>query len=315
MPAHIAAGVDGSLESLAAADWAAREALLRGAPLRLVHAWQWPARVGGVRPTDDTQQEWAERLLEEAREHLTGLHPDLTVTADLLPDTPAPALLGAAGRAELLALGSRGLGGLTGFLLGSTALEVLAGAERPVVLVRPGEQGEEPSRTAAAHREVVLGLDPREACDEVIEFAFAAADRRRVPLRAVHSWNAPWTAPPRHPVLASHTYAGGQPSPAVDPRHEEDARLALADALKPWREKFPAVEVTEDAVRGRAGHHLVEAADAAGLLVIGRRVRDADRPPGRRSAHLGAVAHAVIHHARCPVAVVPHTAERAEGSR
>ncbi|MGP3923924.1 universal stress protein [Streptomyces sp. 8N616] len=296
MAGPIAAGVDGSLESLAAADWAAQEALLRGTSLRLVQAWEWKVHPGAVVPSDETQRDWAARLLHEAEERITGLHPDLAVTAELVPGTPVEALLSAAAHAELLALGSRGLGGLIGFLLGSTGLEILAGAERPVVLVRPGEQGEsEPERARGAGeagREVVLGLDALRPSDEVIEFAFEAADRRRVPLRASYTWDVP-------PV---HRYAAGLPGPTIDPRLEAEQRSVLTEVLKPWRSKFPDVEVGEEAVTGRAGHRLVEAAARSGLVVVGRRVHG----PGRRGTHLGPIAHAVIHHARCPVAVVPH---------
>jgi nucleotide-binding universal stress UspA family protein len=79
------------------------------------------------------------------------------------------------------------------------------------------------------------------------------------------------------------------------------AARSLAAAVEPWREKFPAVEVHELVLEGRASQALTAAAQEAGLLVVGRRIRS-----GRLGAHTGSVAHAAIHHARCPVAVVAH---------
>lgn len=69
----------------------------------------------------------------------------------------------------------------------------------------------------------------------------------------------------------------------------------------PWRHKFPGVEVTEQAVIGKAGSHLVEASRDASLVVAGCRRR---RTP--IGAAIGPVTHAVLHHATTPVAVVPH---------
>ena len=71
--------------------------------------------------------------------------------------------------------------------------------------------------------------------------------------------------------------------------------------LRPWRNKFPDVEVKEQAVVGRAARHLLEAAADASLVVAGRRNRRA--PLG---FHTGPVTHAVMHHSTAPVAVVPH---------
>ncbi|MFJ7591341.1 universal stress protein, partial [Streptomyces sp. NPDC097617] len=81
----------------------------------------------------------------------------------------------------------------------------------------------------------------------------------------------------------------------------KDAQKALSDALRPWREKFPGVEVAGDIGLESPTKAVVRAAEGAGLLVVGRRRhRPALAPP------LGSVATAAIHHARCPVAVISH---------
>ncbi|MET9502498.1 universal stress protein [Streptomyces sp. NPDC006622] len=157
----------------------------------------------------------------------------------------------------------------------------MARATRPVVLVR----AEEPATTGRPpqeppYREVVLGLDPRRPADALVEFAFDAAARRTSALRVIHGWT-----PPFYYGLDS---GFGYFSAAVD--LEVGAELAaqeagvLTDALRPWREKFPGVEVTEQPVVGGPAHHLVEAASGAGLLVVGRqqpRFRDRHAPRPR----------------------------------
>ncbi|MGW6316541.1 universal stress protein [Streptomyces sp. NPDC055099] len=305
MTRTVTAGLDGTPESLAAADWAAREALLRGLPLRLVNAWEWQlpacAPASGLSVPalpGDQQRAGARRLLDEARSRLTRSHPGLRIEADAISGPPVPALLKAAEDADLLVLGSRGLGRLTGFLVGSVALSVLAGGEGPMVLVRADEHTEggrlrdaSPSgpSTAAVQGEVVLGLDLQEPSDQVIEFAFDAARRRGTELRVVHGW----TLPPY--------YYGGDLMPEVNVEMTARVQRGLDDVLQPWQRKFPTVEVRTQATVGGAGPHLIEASRDAALVVVGRHVRRAVV-----GTHIGPVTQALLHHAAAPVAVVPH---------
>lgn len=306
MSRTVTVGLDGSPESLAAADWAAREALLRDLPLRLMHAWQWQpyayAPLAGVTlPPEgcDTQREWADRMPREAESRLAGRHPGLSITVDRIADQPVPALLAAADEAELLVLGSRGLSGVTGFLVGSVALSVVSRTRRPVVLVRAGERAEEEhvpdssgtASTATPYRDVVLGLDLHSPADSVIEFAFDAAVRRAANLRVVHGWSLP-------PYYYGY---GGALDPELNAELAAQVRAELTGVLQPWRGKYPGVAVTEQATIGGAGPHLVDASRDAALVVVGRPTRHA--PVGR---HIGPTTHALLHHAEAPVAVVPH---------
>jgi nucleotide-binding universal stress UspA family protein len=296
----ITVGLDGSRESLSAADWAARESLLRGMSLRLIHAWGWQhsGLTHGAAAHDDTHRHWAERIPREAAADLRRRYPGLAITTDQVAVPPARALQAVAAGTELLVLGSRAMGATSGFLVGSVAYAVVARAGRPVVLVRAGaDQVREhqadaegrPSPTAP-YRDVVLGLDLRHPGERVLEFAFDAAARRGAALRVVHSRNLP---------LA---YGFDTPGAEVD----LDAELAAQEAntleatLRPWREKFPDVHVIGEATVGPAARHLIEAASRGSLLVIGRRVRTA-----RIGPHLGSVTHAVLHHSIAPVAVIP----------
>lgn len=65
--------------------------------------------------------------------------------------------------------------------------------------------------------------------------------------------------------------------------------------------KHPDIEVVLEPRAGSAADHLVDASRAASLVVIGRRIRH-----GAFGAHIGPVAHGVLHHSTAPVAVVAH---------
>ncbi|MFD3414085.1 universal stress protein [Streptomyces cyaneofuscatus] len=288
MKKAVVVGVDGSPESLAAADWAAREASLRGLPLRIVHAWLWQPLDTPLVQNRETEAQAARAVLREAGGQVVGRYPELTVSSRVLPETAVVALLAEAERSALLCLGTRGHGALLGFLLGSYGQQVIAGAKGPVVSVRAYD-GEYPVRE---NGEVVVGQQgtPEDSAD-VLGFAFEAASVRGVPLRAVRAWSLPpgytWSA-----SLALADASGGL---------EPFERKALQEALAPWRDRFPDVQVTEHVEMGSAGQVLVEESAGAQLMVVGRRARRA--PIGTR---IGSAAHAVLHHARCPVAVVPH---------
>ncbi|MEV0488211.1 universal stress protein [Streptomyces sp. NPDC050508] len=296
----VVAGLDGSPESGAAAEWAAREAELRGLPLKVVHVWEPVPDPLAQAPLmgAETQQHWSERIPREAGEGLRLRHPGLDVSEEQVTGSPGDALVDAAKDAELLVLGSRGLSGVGGFLVGSVGLSVVAHAELPVVLVRAGEQAADehesdpagsPS-TGTSYRPVVLGLDADAPADAVIEFAFAEAARRGTGLRVVYGWNLP-------PYYA---YGLAMDAGLNDELSREET-TALTEALRPWREKHPAIEVALEPRVGSAADHLVDASREASLVVIGRRIRR-----NALGAHIGPVAHGVLHHAIAPVAVVAH---------
>ncbi|MFG2546750.1 universal stress protein [Streptomyces sp. NPDC048594] len=288
MTRPITAGVDGSEESLAALAWAAREAVRREAPLHVVHAWQ--VRDGGEGDRD-AQERWVRDAVAEPVRTVTERHPELTLSTELREaDDPVAVLLAAAADAGTLVLGSRGHGAVVGFLLGSVGRQVIAEATRPVVLVRAGDE----AAGEAAGREVVVGQqgEPEDSAD-VIGYAFEAAAARGATVRAVRAWALPtvFTYSPGSMALADE--AGGL---------EQYERKALGEALAPWRERFPDVPVVEHVEMGSAGQVLLSVAANAQLMVVGRRARRT-----AVGARIGSVAHGVLHHANCPVAVVPHT--------
>ncbi|MER5301205.1 universal stress protein [Streptomyces lasiicapitis] len=191
----VTAGLDGSPESLAAAEWAAREAQRRGLPLRLVQAWIWRQRDVPVAEDLDTQKRWALSVLEEAKDLVCDRHPGLAVNTQLVSDTAPAVLLAESEAAEMLVLGSSGHGAVAGFLLGSVGQQVLARAKRPVIMVRTGHRPpQEHGGDEAAHGSgnVVIGLQELgEVPAPLLEFAFSAAAARGASLHAVHAPDLP----------------------------------------------------------------------------------------------------------------------------
>ncbi|WP_461036929.1 universal stress protein [Streptomyces mayteni] len=281
----ITVGVDGSTESQAALEWAAREATRRELPLRLTHAWMEEALFMPTPPDEGV----ARRLIEGAEAEVRSGHPELTVTTRLVPDTAASGLVGESEDAELLVLGSRGHGTVVGFLLGSVGQPVIAHAACPVVSVRSIE-----ARRTMEGDEVVVGLsDLGPGSEPLLDAAFTTAAGRGAGVRAVHVWGAPSTFGRDIPDLLQRR--GHQPV------EDQQARL-LSETLDPWRERYPRVRVTEHLRFGNAAEELLAATSfRAALVVVGRRVH---RP--HLSLRIGPVAHAALHHASCPVAVVPY---------
>ncbi|WP_437063819.1 universal stress protein [Streptomyces sp. enrichment culture] len=287
MTRPITAGVDGSEESHAALAWAAREAVRRGLALRVVHAWRFEPdqAVDGDR---DTQAGWVREAVEEGVREVTARHPGLDVTTDVREGDAVDTLAAAAADSELLALGSRGHGRVVGFLLGSVGQQVIAEAARPVVLVRSGDQ----ASAEVAGREIVVGQEgaPGDSA-AALRFAFETAAARGATVRAVRAWTLP-------PVFAYSPASLKLLDEAGGPEPYE--KKALGEALQPWRERFPQVPVTEHVEMGSAGQVLLDVSARAQLVVVGRRARRT-----AVGARIGSVAHGVLHHAPCPVAVVP----------
>jgi nucleotide-binding universal stress UspA family protein len=286
----ITVGLDGSPESLAAARWAADEAERRKLTLRLLHAWPLlvpePTRI----PAEVDQNYWAKRLVHNARAELQARHPGLSVVGNLVADDAQDALLQAASESEMTVLGSRGLQPVESYFLGDISMPVVARAERPVVLVRAGMHDEAPSPAPGVAGDVVVALKLHGPCDDLLEFAFTTAAARGMPLRAAHGQPVPL-----------HAYAPWGVDHGVTEEIRQDAQDHLSQVLRPWRERFPGVEVTHSILLESPARTVVRTAGGAGLLAVGRR-----RHRPALTPRLGSVAQAAIHHARCPVAVVPH---------
>ncbi|MGH4011265.1 MAG: universal stress protein [Pseudonocardiaceae bacterium] len=285
--APIVVGVDGSEVSLKAVEWAAAEAVAQHRRLRVVHAFIWPLLRVPVGPStysppDAGLRADAQRLLDEAVLRAQELAPGIDVAGVMLVGAPVPVLLSEIEHARLVVLGSRGLGGFSGLLVGSTGVQVAAHAPCPVIVVRPVSA--EPSNSMTADQ-VVVGVDGSPVSVEAIEFAFAEAARLGTGVVAVH-------------VVASRVPGDGSVDVLTEEHAPEQARL-LAESLAGWQDKYPDMPIRRILLHGHAGRALAEASRGARLLVVGSRGLG-----GFRGLLLGAVSHAALHHAHCPVAVV-----------
>ncbi|WP_405719490.1 universal stress protein [Streptomyces sp. NBC_00046] len=290
MNRRIVVGLDGSAESVAAAHWAAREALLRGAPLHLVHAEIWSPPHGVPAAGSEERRQAARTLLREASDKLLDQHPRLNISAESFDGQPAASLVHATADAGMLVLGSRGLGTLRGFVLGSVGMAVIHAVERPVVLVRATEDALPHAQGQHLNRGVVVGVDTGRPCDALLSFAFDEASRRGCTLHALHSWMLP-------PLAGS----GATYNPEVNARIAQIKRTGLDDMLRPWQDMYPAVELDAQATVGPSSEQLLEAGSEAGLMVVGRRIRRSSV-----GTHIGPIAHAILHHSAAPVAVIAH---------
>ena len=290
----IVVGVDGGAQSRLALDWAAAEAALRKAPLHIVfgrslHSVVPSPRMAGA-PELYVPDDWAavaDGELATAAGRAGERAPGIEITVERQPIDPGQLLVELSDSAQLVVVGSRGLGGFAGLLLGSVSLYLASHARSPVVVVRtePGSL-----RGPEQPPEIMLGVDGHAPAAAAIEFAFAEASRRELPLRAVHAWTHPLPA-----GLADEASGDVPPGAAA----EQQARL-LAEALAGWQEKYPDVRVHADTRQDSPGRILTALSGQAELLVVGAHHRT-----HRIGLALGVVNHAVLHHALCPVALVP----------
>jgi nucleotide-binding universal stress UspA family protein len=261
----IVAGVDDSAHSLAAARWAAEEAVARGLPLQLVHVTPYD------HPVNEPGVHTAESILAlartEARRHAEGV----CATTRLITGTPGVTLLEASADAALLVLGLTGGGRVDEVLLGSATLAVSGRAECPLVGVRAWPL---PSST---RREIVLGVGPDTEAN-VLETAFEMAERRSSELLVVHC---------------------GADGGYENPEAVDAVPQWLEDELADGKRRYPAVKVHCHVSAGLVANTLLRQAARAEALVVGSRNR------GRATRILlGSTSRALLRHSQVPVVVV-----------
>ncbi|MEV1147543.1 universal stress protein, partial [Micromonospora sp. NPDC049799] len=233
-------------------------------------------------PADAGLRNQAERYVAEAVAEATKVSPEVAVTGAVVDGAATPVLVTESREAALVVLGSRGLGGFAGLLIGSVTLRVSAHAACPVLVVR-GE--------ARADGPVVVGVDGSELSTEAVAFAFEEAAHRGAPLVAVHAWLYPTPVGP------------GDILPLVYDLNDfgEQEERALAESVTGFTERYPDVPVRHRLVRGTPARVLVEESEKAQLVVVG-----ASGVGALGGLLLGSVSHAVLHHAHCPLAIVRH---------
>ncbi|MFJ9811055.1 universal stress protein [Streptomyces sp. NPDC101158] len=279
---NVVVGVDGSPSAKTAALWAAAEADRRGRPLHLVHAADIDRRaVFAGADSLQAVREAGRDLLTDTAHAVHERFPELPVTRELGRQEAVACLRAAAGPRGTIVVGHRGLGGFGTLMLGSVGLGVAARADVPVIVVRgEGERPETGSVTAAVRDAADLGW---------LLLAAAEADARKAALRLVSVWN----------VLA-HVGSVATMLDDLDgiARQRVLETKELADRV---REVYPDLIVGHHVETGTSAPGLlIEASGRTDLLVTGRSRRPLGIGPS-----LGRVAHALIHHAHCPVEIVP----------
>lgn len=290
----VVVGVDGSESAGQAVRWAAREAARRRVMLVILHVWT-PIPVAVPYPA--TVGTYEEALLEEGRAWLAEgrawlaeaataaqeTAPGVTTTTKLTSGTAAGQLIGWSASADLVVLGSRGLGGFSGLVVGSIAVAVATHGHCPVVVVR----GADPQSPPRQDGPVVVGVDGSPTSEAAIRFAFEAASSRNASLVAVHAWSD-------LPIMSTWELTTAWQS--IQQAESEVLRQWLAES----QGRYPNVTVEPVVVRDGPAHILLDQAKGAQLVVVGSRGRG-----GFRGLLLGSTGQALIHHAACPVAVVP----------
>jgi nucleotide-binding universal stress UspA family protein len=279
----IVVGVDGSPGADEALTWAVGEAGLWQTRLRLTYVYLW-------RPLDP-RRPWytelpeaklqlsghiAEGILSRAVRRVGALDASVKVEYDVLGGHAVEVLLGETRQASMLVLGSRHLTAIGPAIHHSVGGAGAARAACPVVVVQ--DMAKSPADRAA----VAVGVDGTHAADTVLAFAFEYASRHRAAVRVALCWRS---------ALMWHV------------KEPERAKTWLSATLAGWRRKYPEVDVHPCVVNDHPVAGLQHASPGQRLLVVGSRGRHA-----LAGTLLGSVSQGALHHATCPVAVVPtHT--------
>jgi nucleotide-binding universal stress UspA family protein len=203
----------------------------------------------------------------------------LRIQTVIARDSAAGALVETSRGADLLVVGSRGLGGFRGVLLGSVSNRCIHHATCPVAVIRGGTG-------AATHRSgpVVVGIDTSDDSYEALIWALGEAARRTTRLLAVAAWS--WLDQPG----------------SFDPGYgAEDVRSAAEAFVVKARAEVGDLDVDVEVrpVNDHPSPALIDVSARAALLVVGSRGLG-----GFRGLQLGSVSSQVAHHANCPVVIV-----------
>jgi nucleotide-binding universal stress UspA family protein len=283
----VVVGVDGSADGATALVWAQRFAARRGQELTALLGWDY---------LDQHHPDGSERFEPDYGEHEAAKALDAYVEGALDPevarsvqrrvvlDNAAQALVDASTEAGLLVVGARGMGRFRGTLVGSVSQRCAQHARCPVTIVRGTIPADAPGRDAR----IVVGVDGSNPSRRALHWAVEEALVSGASVDAIHAWS---------PFLGGEPfYSSGVESAAVEAREQ----AVLDEAVD--------AEDTSDLVRpiqrilalGDPAGMLIDAAQGADLLVVGSRGRG-----GFAGLLLGSVSQKAIHHAPCPVVVMP----------
>ncbi|HZK31653.1 MAG TPA: universal stress protein [Corynebacterium sp.] len=269
----VVVAVDGSPAAENAVRWAANTANKRGIPLQLATSYTMPQFLyaeGMVPPQelfDDLQAE-ALNKVDDARRLAHEVAPEIKIGHTIVEGSPIDMLLEISKTATMIVMGSRGLGGLSGMVMGSVSAAVVSHAECPVV----------------------VGVDGSDVSQQATEVAFAEAEARGAELVAVHTWMD---------MQMQSSLAGVTAAQADWAEIEKQQITLLEERIQPLVEKYPGVQVKKIITRDRPVRALSEQSDNAQLLVVGSHGRG-----GFKGMLIGSTSRALLQSAPCPLMVV-----------
>ena len=287
----IVCAVDGSEASKTAVKWAANTAVKRGEPLRLVSSYSMPQFLyaeGMVPPQelyDDLEAETLEKI-NEAKKIALDFAPSVDVSHQIEEGSPIDMLLDLSEQATMVVMGSRGLGGLSGMVMGSVSAAVVSHASCPVVVVREDNLVTDETK----YGPVVVGVDGSDISEKATEYAFREADARGAELIAVHTWMD---------MQVQASLAGLSAAQSQWQVVEEEQKALLGHRLEKYAKKYPDVAIKKVVTRDRPVRALADASEGSQLLVVGSHGRG-----GFKGMLLGSTSRALLQAAACPKMVV-----------
>lgn len=291
----ILVGVDGSAASLNALDWALARAARTGWSVHLVCAYALPTFAagtidGGYATLDDTAiREGAQAVLDEATVRCEGSQ--IRVTSSLETGDAAGVLVDLSAQVRLAVVGTRGRSGFAERILGTVSSALPAHSHCPTVVVpyRVDDDDEHGSPLPVPVARIVVGVDGSDSAKVALGCAIDEAE----------SWGAELTAVVGVPMGAGAGLLGWLPSGVDRETLLADVKSGL-DVTVERAAEGRSVTVKRHALDGTGAALLSEFSTAVDLVVVGSRGRG-----GFAGMLLGSTSQTVLHHAACPVLVVP----------
>ena len=241
----------------------------------------WPVRSLQAE-FNEWQEDNARQVIEDAEKMLradVGAAAVSESAQQIVHAHVVPALVSASKDAEMVVVGSRGLGAVGRAVLGSTSGGLLRHAHCPVAVIH-ADEAQAPDRTSP----VLLGIDGTPASEAATALAFEEASRRKVDLVALHAWSDVGV----FPVVGMNWQ-----------EYEDEGHEVLGERLAGWQEQYPDVHVRRRIVCDRPARWLIDESQQAQLVIVGSHGRG-----GFPGMLLGSVSTAVAEAAKAPVIVV-----------
>jgi len=292
VPRRIVVGVDGFETSHAPLEWAVSEAVQWKVELEVLHAFGpgydisgsgLPGPVVDLAPYEAAAKRYVDGAVAtihaEQRRALSSLQ------RVVIPVRPGAALVDASRDADLLVVGQRGRGAISG-LLGSVSHQCVHHAACPVAVI-PSDWG------PTAPERIVVGIDGSDGSMRALQWALAEVARWNAELVVAHAWTTPYPVEPWGVVVTP-----------TDPSRFEGGAHGLIESMMSAAVADGAPEPrswTPMALEDASGPALVRASADAQMLVVGSRGRG-----GFRALLVGSTSLQCLHHACCPVTIVPN---------